>query len=126
MLLSGDQRAFAHRFGRGAGRFFARFVRAGLLALLAAALLTSLAAGPLFALSAKLGRESGLELATHAVFSGALFVAGLLLLLALLALDAAPDPGSRARTPGACCPRWAPALRSALRHPLQWLGDLGT
>jgi hypothetical protein len=61
VLTSGDERSFAHRFGRGAGRFFLRFLRLGLITLVTAPLATGLAAAPLLALSRHLRRESGSE-----------------------------------------------------------------
>jgi len=124
VLMSRDDRPFAHRFGRGAGRFFVRFVRAGLLAGVLGALAAALLAGPLFALSGRLRRESGAEIATHLVATGAVLVAGLAVLLALLALDAA-----RIRIVREDSPRVLPLVRSGLAvvlgHPVKWLGTWG-
>lgn len=124
VLTSRDDRPFAHRFGRGAGRFFARFVRAGLLAGLAAAVALALLSGPLFALGGHLRRESGAEVASLLVSAGAVLVAGLVVLLALLALDAA-----RVRIVREDARRVMPLLRSGLAvvlgHPVKWLGAWG-
>jgi hypothetical protein len=124
VLTSRDDRPFAHRFGRGAGRFFARFVRAGLLAGVLGALAAALLSGPLFALSGRLRRESGAEIATHLVALAAALVAGLVVLLALLALDAA-----RVRIVREDSRRVLPLVRSGLAvvlgHPVKWLGTWG-
>jgi hypothetical protein len=53
-LLSGDPARMAHRFGRGAGRFFGRFLRMGLAAAPAALLVAGVLAGPIFAVRASL------------------------------------------------------------------------
>ncbi|HEX9187614.1 MAG TPA: hypothetical protein VGB87_11105 [Vicinamibacteria bacterium] len=116
-----DGRPFGHRFGRGAGRFFLRFLRAGILAGLAGALVAGLLGGPLLALGGRLRRESGSEaLSLFASFSG-LALAGLCVLLALLALDAA-----RIRIVREDARRVLPMLRSGfavvLGHPVKWLG----
>jgi hypothetical protein len=117
VLSTRDERPFAHRFGRGAGRFFARFVRAGLLA----GVVASLAAGPLMAVGRRMGRESGAEVASQLVSLGGFVLAGLLVLVALLALDAA-----RIRIVREDAPRVLPLLRSGfavvLGHPVKWLG----
>jgi len=124
VLTSRDQRPFAHQFGRGAGRFFVRFVRAGLLAGLAAAVVAGLVAGPLLALSTRLRRESGSELATNAAWTAAVLLGGLVVLLVLLALDAA-----RVRIVREDARRVLPLLRSGfavvLGHPVKWLGTWG-
>ena len=124
VLTSRDDRPFGHRFGRGAGRFFFRFVRAGILAVLAGALLAALLGGPLLALGGKLRRDSGSEALSLAVSATGLGVAGLVFLLALLALDAA-----RVRIVREDARRVLPMLRSGfavvLRHPVKWLGTWG-
>ena len=121
VLVSRDDRPFAHRFGRGAGRFFARFVRAGLLAGVVAALAAALLAGPLLAASGRMRRESGAEVASQLVSLGGVLLAGLVVLLALLALDAA-----RIRIVREDARRVLPLLRSGfavvLGHPAKWLG----
>jgi len=121
VLSSRDDRAFAHRFGRGAGRFFVRFVRAGLLAGPVAAVAAALVAGPLMALGVRMRREWGAEVGSGLVFLGALLLAGLIVLLVLLALDAA-----RIRIVREDARRVLPLLRSGfamvLRHPAKWLG----
>ena len=120
VLASGHDRPFAHRFGRGAGRFFARFLRLSLLTLPAAALALGLAAGPLFALSRYLRRESGSEWLAMFVWTSALVVAGLVLLAALLVQDAARVRVVR-EDARRVWPLWRSALGLVLGHPLKWL-----
>ena len=124
VLMSRDGRPFAHRFGRGAGRFFARFLRAGLLASLAGALAAALLAGPLLAVGGRMRRESGQEALALLVSLGGVAVATLVVVLSLLALDAA-----RIRIVREDARRVLPLLRSGfavvLGHPLKWLGTWG-
>jgi hypothetical protein len=124
VLTSRDARPFAHRFGRGAGRFFSRFLRAGLVALLAGALAAALLAGPFFAVGARLRRESGQEALSNLVSFAGLVVAALVVVAALLALDAA-----RIRIVREDARRVLPLLRSGfavvLSHPVKWLGTWG-
>jgi hypothetical protein len=124
VLTSRDGRPFAHRFGRGAGRFFFRFVRAGLLAGVAGALVTALVALPLFAAFGRMRRESGAELLSNLLSLAGLGLAGLVVLLTLLVLDAA-----RIRIVREDARRVLPLLRSGvavvLGHPLKWLGTWG-
>jgi hypothetical protein len=120
VLTSGDERSFAHRFGRGAGRFFLRFLRLGLMTLVAAPLATGLAAAPLLALSRHLRRESGSEWLAVSVWLLAVAVAGAVLVFVLLVQDAARvllvrDDERRVRR------LLRPALATVLRHPLKWL-----
>jgi hypothetical protein len=119
VLTSADERAFAHRFGRGF-RFFGRFLRLGAITLAAAALLAALTAGPLFALGRYARRESGSEWLSLGVLAAAFAVLGLALLLALLVQDAA-----RIRIVREDAPRVLPALaagvRLVLRSPAAWL-----
>jgi hypothetical protein len=120
VLTSGDERSFGHRFGRGAGRFFLRFLRLGLVTLVVAPLATGLAAAPLLALSRHLRRESGSEWLAVSVWLLAVAVAGLVLVLVLLVQDAARvllvrDDERRVRR------LLRPALATVLRHPLKWL-----
>lgn len=121
VLTSGDDRPFAHRFGRGAFRFFGRFLRLAALTLVLAALLALVVAGPLLALSRYVRRESGSEWLALALFFAALLAGGLVVLLALLVQDAARVLVVRADTR---------AVRKALRagagllarRPAAWLG----
>jgi len=121
VLSSRDDRPFAHRFGRGAGRFFARFVRAGLVAGVVGLLAAALVAGPLMAVGGRMRREWGAEVASELVSLGGLLLAGLVVLLVLLALDAA-----RIRIVREDARRVLPLLRSGLAlvlgHPVKWLG----
>jgi hypothetical protein len=119
VLTSADERRFAHRFGRGL-RFFGRFLRLGLVTLVAALLLAALTVGPLLALNRRVRAESGSEWLSFAVVAAALLVLGLVLLLALLAQDAA-----RIRIVREDARRVLPALaagvRLVLRRPVPWL-----
>jgi hypothetical protein len=120
VLTSGHHRPFAYRFGRGAGRFFGRFLRLSLLTLVAAALLVAVAAAPLLALSRYLRRESGSEWLAVLVWLLALAVAGLAVLLALLLQDAARVRVVR-EDQRRVWPLWRSSLRLVLGHPLKWL-----
>ena len=120
VLTSGDARSFAHRFGRGAGRFFLRFLRLGLITLVTAPLATGLVAVPLLALSRHLRRESGSEWLAVSVWLLAVAAAGAVLVFVLLVQDAARvllvrDDERRVRR------LLRPALATVLRHPLKWL-----
>jgi hypothetical protein len=121
VLVSGDERPFAHRFGRGGFRFFGRFLRLGSLVLPAAVLLTAFAAGPLVALGRHLRHVSGSEWLTLSVELGAFLAGSLVLLLVLLLQDAA-----RVRIVREDLPRVLPPLRQSLPlvlgHPSKWLG----
>jgi hypothetical protein len=125
VLTSGDDgRPFAHRFGRGAFRFFSRFLRLGAITLVLAALVAALVAGPLLALDRYAWRESASEWLVLALSFAALVACGLVLLLALLVQDAA-----RVLVVRGDLRRVLPALGSALvllwRHPGRWLGAWG-
>jgi hypothetical protein len=124
ILMSRDDRPFAHRFGRGAGRFFGRFLRAGLLAGVVGAGVAALVAGPVLALGGWLRRESSSEALSHLVLLGGVALAALVILLALLALDAA-----RILIVREDVRRTLPVLRSCfavvLGHPVKWVGTWG-
>ena len=121
VLTSGDERPFAHRFGRGAFRFFGRFLRLGAITLVLAMLLALVAAGPLFALGRYVRRESGSEWLALAVLFGALVAGGLAVLLVLLVQDAA-----RVLIVREDLRRVRQALRAGMalvwRRPASWLG----
>jgi hypothetical protein len=120
VLTSGHDRPFAHRFGRGAGRFYARFLRLSLLTLVAAALLLALTAAPLLAWSRYLRRESGSEWLALAVWLSALVVAGLALLFVFLVQDAARVRVVR-EDQHRVWPLWRSSGGLVIRHPLKWL-----
>jgi hypothetical protein len=120
VLMSGDERSFAHRFGRGAGRFFARFLRLELVSLVLGLLLMGVLGGPLLALSRYLRRESGSEWLAMTVWLGAVLAAGLGLLLTLLAQDAARVRVVR-EDPRRVLPLVLPSFGLVLRHPAKWL-----
>lgn len=121
VLTSADQRPLGHRLGRGAGRYFWRFVRAGLMTAVPAVLLAALVGGPLMALSGRLRSESDAEVAARLLAAAAPLAAGLVVLVFLLALDAA-----RVRIVRDDERRVFAALRAGLglvlRHPALWLG----
>lgn len=86
-LLSGDPARMAHRFGRGAGRFFGRFLRMGLAATGAALLLAGIFAGPIFGVRASL--DDSAEGAKYWLGLAGFLVALFAILLVQLALDLA-------------------------------------
>lgn len=86
-LLSGDPSRLAHRFGRGAGRFFGRFLRMGLAAVPAALLVAGVLAGPIFGVRASLADNA--EGAKFWLGLVGLLVALFAILLVQLALDLA-------------------------------------
>ncbi len=86
-LLSGDPSRLAHRFGRGAGRFFGRFLRMGLAAAPAALLVAGILAGPIFGVRASL--DDTAEGAKFWLGLAGLLVALFAILLVQLALDLA-------------------------------------
>jgi acyl dehydratase len=119
-LSSRDDRPFAHRFGRGAGHFGGRFLRAGLAALPLAALGAALLGGPLFALRHRLEDTASFETRSLLGLAGAAG-AGLGLLVALLALDYARLDIARRDSRQPMRLVWR-GLRFVLRHPFATLG----
>lgn len=121
VLVNRDDRPFAHRFGRGGFRFFGRFLRLGAITCAVAVPLAALVGGPLFALSARLRRDSGSEWLAIGTWAAALLAIGLVGLLALLVQDAA-----RVRIVTTDERRARKALRPALsivwRGKAAWLG----
>lgn len=119
-LSSDDERPFLHRFGRGAGHFGGRFLRAGLAALPLAALGAALLGGPLFALRRRLEETASSETRWLLGLGGAA-AAGLGVLVALLALDYARLDIARRDSRQPIRAVWR-GLRFVLRHPLATLG----
>ena len=120
VLVSRDERAFGHRFGRGAGRFFGRFLRAGLVAVTVGGTAALLAALPFLGVRRAL-RDSGWELGRPLLAIVAALAALLVFLLALLALDAARIlvvRDDRRRVGHALLE----GARLVLGHPATWLG----
>lgn len=121
VLTSRDDRPFAHRFGRGGFRFFGRFLRLAVITGAVVVPLAALTGGPLFALSARLRRDSGSEWLAIGTWGAAVLAIGLVLLLALLVQDAA-----RVRIVTTDERRVRKALRPALsivwRGKVAWLG----
>jgi hypothetical protein len=121
VLMSGDDRSFAHRFGRGAFRFFGRFLRLAAISAVAAVLLAGVVAGPLVALGRHLRRESGSEALALSVLLAALLACGLMVLLTLLVQDAARVRIVR-EDPRRVLPALWAGVGLVLRHPAKWLG----
>lgn len=123
VLLGAQDGPLLARFGRGAGRYFGRFLRLGALAGLLAAVAAGLGAGAVL-VAAGSPEESAWEPARLATRLGAGALALLFASPVLLALDVARiavvKDGSRAMRRVL----WA-ALREVLRHPLRWLGQWG-
>jgi acyl dehydratase len=119
-LASRDDRPLAHRFGRGAGHFGGRFLRAGLAALPLAALGAALLGGPLFALRQRLEDTASSE-ARWLVGLGGAAAAALGVLVARLALDYARLEIVRRDSRQPIQQVWR-SLRLVLRHPLATLG----
>lgn len=123
VLLGAQDGPLLARFGRGAGRYFGRFLRLGALAGLLAAVAAGLGAGAVL-IAAGSPEESAWEPAKLAAPLGAGALALLLALPVLLAFDVAriavvkDDNRRMRRVP------WT-ALRQVLRHPLRWLGQWG-
>jgi acyl dehydratase len=120
VLRSGDSRSLAHRFGRGAGHFGGRFLRAGLLAAPTAAIAAALLGGPWFFVRHRLDDSASDETRFLLGIAGAA-CAALGILLALLALDYARLEIARrdSRKPMRLYFR---ALGFVLRHPLATVG----
>ena len=120
VLSSDDTRPLGHRFGRGAFRFFGRFLRAGVVAAALALVLGGLVAAPFVALSRRASESAWEPARLVNGLAGAAF--GFLgVLLALLALDAARVLVVRDDT-RRVLPAFVRGVRAVLRHPLQWLG----
>jgi len=86
VLLSDDLRSFPHRFFRGAGHFFWRFLRTGVAALLAALLSMGLIAEMFVPLS-RVAADSSWEPSWYLVQAARLVVLGVAAWFWLLALD---------------------------------------
>lgn len=125
VLLADDRRPFLHRFGRGAGRFFFRFLRAGALAGLLLLALVGLLAG-LASVVARRVEDSAFEPMPAVLLLARLALALVVIVGVLVALDVA-----RIRLVREDGHRAARALASGLwlvaRHPLAsgglWTGN---
>lgn len=121
VLSNGIAGEYAGRFGRGAFRFYGRFFRLGIATAVLAAVTAGVVAGPLFALRRWVRREYASEWLSLGVLAAALAAGALMVLLALLAQDAARVMIVRDEVRGV-----VRALRrgAALvwRHPVAWLG----
>lgn len=119
-LTSADPRPFLHRFGRGAGRFFWRFLRMGLVALPSAAVAAALLGGPLFYWRRRL-EESGPETTRILLGLAGLALALLGIATVTMALDLARIRAVREdhRRPIRLFFR---CLGTTLRHPVRLLG----
>ena len=117
-LRSTDSRPLGHRFGRGAGRFFGRFVGVSLIVGLLGGVVGAAGGYPLLALARSYYRD-GWGPGRFAPY-GIVVFAGLVVLLALLVLDAA-----RIHVVRADASAWAGVrvgLGLVLRHPVAWIG----
>lgn len=119
-LTTADPRPFLHRFGRGAGRFFWRFFRMGLVALPTALLAAAILAGPLFAARRRL-IETGPETTRLLLGALGLLLAVVAIAWVTMALDLARIRVVREdhRRPMRLFFR---TLGTALRHPVRVLG----
>jgi len=120
VLRGDDRRPFGHRFGRGAGRFYGRFLRLGAAALGTGLLASALFAGPLLAAGRKLG-ERGEETARWALAVAGVALAGLALVFVRMALDLARAAVVREDRRDAIRTYFRTLVRT-LRHPLRVLG----
>lgn len=118
-LISADPSRMAHRFGRGAGRFFGRFLRMGVAAAASALLLAAIVSGPIWGIRASL--DDSAEGAKYWLGFAGLLVALFVILLVQLALDLA-----RVRVARDDVRRgvrlFRATLRAVLRRPWQVLG----
>ncbi len=119
-LTTTDPRPFLHRFGRGAGRFFWRFLRMGLVAVPTAGLAAALVAGPLFFARRRMA-ETGPETTRFLLLGLGLLVAGIAVAWVTMALDLARIRVVREdhRKPLRIFFR---TFGTALRHPVRVLG----
>lgn len=115
---SGERRSLGQRFGQGAGRFFGRFLGMALLVGALAAIVGGLAVLPFAQLTRSYFR-TGSGPGWLAPLGGAA-VGGLVLLLALLVLDASRIHVVRSDAGGLSGLR--AGLGLVLRHPLLWAG----
>jgi hypothetical protein len=118
VLSSSDERSLGHRFGRGAGRFFGRLLRASLLVGVGTAIAGALAVLP-FVLLTRLHFRAGWDTGVLGPLGAAATLA-LVALLASLVLDAtrivvvrSDGPVLRSLTIG---------TRLVLGHPVAWCG----
>ena len=119
-LLSNDPRSLAHRFGRGAGHFGGRFLRAGVAAAVLAAVGAGLLATPWLAARHRLD-ETSHGYARWLLGLAAMAFAGLAVVVALRALDYARLEIARRDDRRAIRQMWR-ALVLVLRHPVRTLG----
>lgn len=120
-VLTSEAGSFADRFGRGAFRHYGRFLRLGIATTILAALTAGIVAGPLFMLRNSVRREYGNESLTLALLATATLAGALMLLLALLAQDAARVMIVRDDTRGVLRALWR-GMKLVWRHPIAWLG----
>jgi hypothetical protein len=125
VLLTDDSRPFLHRFGRGAGHFFWRFLRAGALAGLLLLVLAGLLVGLVSVVARRL-EGSGFEAMPLILLLLRLAVVLVVVVGVLVALDVARirlvrEDGRRVLH------AFASGLRLVLRHPLAagglWIGN---
>jgi hypothetical protein len=119
-LLSNDPRSLAHRFGRGAGHFGGRFLRAGVAAGVLGAVGAGIFASPWLAARHRLDETSD-GYARWLLGLAAMACAGLAFVVALRALDYARLEIARRDERRAVRQVWR-ALILILRHPFRMLG----
>lgn len=119
-LTTTDPRPFLHRFGRGAGRFFWRFLRMGLAAVPTAVLAAVILAGPLFFARRRMA-ETGPETTRFVLLGLGLMLAIVAIAWVTMALDLARIRVVREdrRKPIRLFFR---TFGTALRHPVRVLG----
>ncbi|MEO8275698.1 MAG: hypothetical protein ABI639_05725 [Thermoanaerobaculia bacterium] len=118
-LLSNDPVSTLHRFARGAGRYFNRFLRMGLVAAATAIVIAAVLSGPVFAVSGAL--DDAAEGAKQWLNFAGVLLALLAVLTVLLALDLARTRVARDdRRKGVAV--FFATLRALLRRPLLVLG----
>lgn len=120
VLTTGDDRRFLHRFGRGAGHFFGRFLRVGIAAGLTLVALAGLVAAAAGALARRL-EESPWEPMWVVMGGARLGLIALVALVALVALDVARIRLVREDGRRAVRLYWG-SLALVLRHPVATLG----
>jgi len=120
VLLTDDRRPLLHRFGRGAGRFAGRNLRAGLAALLLQVVLLLLVLVPASGIASRLA-DADREVAATWFRLGGLALAALALLVVSLGLDFARVRMARTDRRDALR-SLARGLLTVLRRPLPTLG----
>ncbi len=120
VLTTDDRRRFLHRFGRGAGHFFGRFLRLGIMAGVVLLVAAGLVAAAMWALSRRL-EDSAWPPMGFTIGTARVVLVFLIMVIALVALDLARIRVVRDDSRRAVRLYWS-SLRLVLRHPLATLG----